>query len=372
MIRYVLISIAGLVGIIAVLGGVKAAQIGAMIEAGKAFVPPPESVTTAVAEAQKWTPMLRAVGTVAAQRGVVISTEVQGSVAKLRFESGARVKAGDLLVELDSSVERAQLASAEAKLRLAEVNLKRTKVLARQKVNTPADLDLAEAEEKQAHAEADNVRAQLAKKRIRAPFSGTLGIREVDLGQIMSPGEPIVALVDIDRVFIDFFLPQQDIARMAVGQTLEVVTDGRPDTVFEGKVETIEPRVDASTRNVKVRGAVDNRDQKLRPGMFVEVRVALPSQGPVVAIPATAILYAPYGNSVFVVEEAPEGEGKIARQAMVELGERRGDFVAVVSGLKPGQEVVSAGAFKLRNGSPVVVHNDKAFTPRLDPKPEDS
>ena len=406
----IVIAVLGLVAIVATLGVVKGAQIGAMIEASKQAGPPPQAVAVTEAREEVWAPSLRAVGTVRAAQGVMVSAEVPGRVAHLKFESGQRVKTGAVLVELDASIERAQLKSAMATTRLARVTLKRQKRLAAQKVSARAELDAAAASADQAEAQVANIQAQIDKKTIRAPFDGQLGIRQVDLGAFLAAGTPIVSLQALDDVFVDFFLPQKDMSRIAVGQDVEVVVDAAPDRAWAGEIQSIEPAVDAATRNVKVRATFVNPDGALHPGMFVEVRVAMPAGPPVVVVPATAIVYAPYGNSVYVIEDPkptesaagngtgpgagpsateaspsseapalpeapplPEGPPmKVARQVFVKLGERRGDFVAVPSGLKGGQQVVSAGAFKLRNGAPVVVDTDAQVDPQVAPKPEDS
>lgn len=395
--KRILLAVLGLVVTILVLGGIKGAQIGAMIAAGESFVPPPEAVSTAVVEEAEWESSLRSVGTVVAARGVTVSTEVPGLVTKLGFESGQKVKKGAVLVQLDTSIERASLEAAQATLELAELSLKRAKGLAKRNVNAPAELDSAEATARQARAQVDNIRAQIAKKTIRAPFSGRLGIRRVELGQILDPGTPLVELQDLDEVYVDFYLPQHELAHVAPDQTVKVTSDGHGDRVWQGSIQTIEPSVDVATRNVRIRAVFDNADGELRPGMFVEARVVLPPGPPVLAIPATAVIYAPYGDSVFVVEDAPPppdgeapagaapneaggsarptgalGPSKVARQVFVELGERRGDFVAIRSGLETGQAVVSAGAFKLRSGMAVVVDNSKPLEPKLAPKPKDS
>lgn len=371
--KKVLLAAFGLVLVIGALGGVKAAQIGAMIEAGESFVPPPTTVSTAEVKTEVWAPSLHAVGTVVASRSVVVSAEVPGLVRKLEFESGAEVRANQVLVRLDASIERAQLASAEATAKLARLSLDRARQLSKAKVNAPAELDAAEAESGRAHAQVANIEAQIAKKIIRAPFAGRLGIRQVELGQILSAGSPVVALQNLDRVYVDFYLPQADLPSLEVGQTVVIGADTQLDRVWRGKVDTIEPSIDVATRTVRVRAAFDNADGTLRTGMFVNAQVILPGAPKVLALPATAVIFAPYGNSVFVVEEgAEESDPKVAKQVFVELGERRGDFVAVQSGLTEGQTVVSAGAFKLRNGGAVVVDNSTDLDPKLAPEPEDS
>ena len=382
--KRIVLAVAGLGLTVAVLGGIKAAQISAMMSAGGGAGPPPEVVSVRDVAEQMWLPSLRATGTVVAVRSVLVSTEVPGLVLKLGFDSGDRVAKGKLLVQLDTSIERAELESALAGAELAEASLRRAKGLSSQRVNSPAELDSAQAEARQAQAAVGNIRAQIAKKTIRAPFSGRLGIRQVDLGQILTTGTPIVRLQDLDRVYVDFYLPQQDLGLLSEGQTVLLASDVRDKRTWEGVVETIESSVEISTRNVRVRAVFENKDGALRAGMSVRVQVALADDEPTLVVPATAVVFAPYGNSVYVVE--PEGKtagnsppgsdangkaGLIARQKFVELGERRGDFVAVVGGLEKGERVVSAGAFKLRDGASVI-ERDSSVDPQLSPHPRDS
>lgn len=363
----VIIALFGLLAVVGILGGIKATQIFAMIEAEAAFVPPPEAVSTTEATSDRWAPKLEAVGTLVARQAVVVSTEVPGSVTRINFDSGDLVKRGKVLVELDTSVERAQLASAQAAAELADITLKRTRSLGSQQVSTEAAVDQAEAEAKRARAAVAQIRASIAKKTIRAPFSGKLGIRQVDLGEIVSPGTSLVSLQAIEELYADFYLPQREVERVREGQGLVVRTDAVKGRDWQGEVAAVEASVDVATRNILVRGAIKNEDRLLRPGMFVEIALELPAAAAeVVVVPETAILFAPYGNSVFIVEE-----GK-ARQILVEVGERRGDFIAVKGDLQAGAEVVKAGAFKLRDGVSVQVNNDQTLQPSLAPKPEDS
>ncbi|MEZ5276523.1 MAG: efflux RND transporter periplasmic adaptor subunit [Opitutaceae bacterium] len=366
----------GLLVVVGILGGIKGLQIAALIAAGENATQPPESVSTAVAEESLWQPRLRAVGSVVAVQGVTTSSEVGGIVTELHFESGAEVEAGDVLVRLDGSIEEAQLAAAEAQLELANLSLKRARELRETRSNSQADLDAALATQKGAEAQVRNISAALAKKTIRAPFSGRLGIRQVNLGQFLGSGSPIVSIQTPRPIYVDFWMPQQNLARLSVGQVVEVTADTAPDSVETGEITTISPEVDATTRNVRCRATFPNTHELLRPGMFVEAEIVLPDEEWVLSVPATSVVYAPYGNSIFVVEAQtdPETGGKslTANQRFVRLGERRGDFVAVVSGLKPGDEVVTSGAFKLRNGARVAVNNELAPKAELTPRPQDS
>jgi membrane fusion protein (multidrug efflux system) len=376
-------TVAIIVGLLLVVGGlvyVKAAQIAMLIGMGEAMAqagPPPEAVSTAPATQQTWEASLRAVGTVASAKGVQISAEVPGVVKKIGFESGARVKKGDVLVVLDSRVERAQLSSAQVRRDLALTNVQRARTLGAVGAESKAQLDNDENALRQAAAELEVLRAQIARKTIRAPFSGRLGIRAVNLGQYLNPGTAITTLEAIGGAYVDFQLPQQHQAEVATGLPVRVSVEGAPGLGGQGTITAISPNVDPSTRTLELRAAVD--DEGLQPGMFVSVEVVLPEQRTVVAVPLTAVVYASYGDSVFVVEalppDAPPAQGPggepvmNARQQFVRLGERRGDFVAVLDGVRPGQVLVSAGAFKLRNNSPVFVDDELAPKAELEPKP---
>jgi membrane fusion protein (multidrug efflux system) len=381
--RYVVAALALLV-LIGGLAAVKFTQISSLISMGKQFEkmgPPPETVGTAISLEQTWGGSVSAVGTIASGKGVAISNEVPGIVSAIRFESGAPVKSGQILVELDSRADRAQLASIEARKELATLNVGRTRALVDDKAIAKAQLDTDESALKTSSADLKALRAQIDRKVVRAPFSGRLGIRQVNLGQYLNPGTTLTELEAIDMVFVDFTLPQQKLETVSVGMPVRVSIEGASGVSAEGTLAAINPAVDATTRNLKLRASIPNKDEKLRPGMFAKVSVVLPDQGKVIAIPASAIVRASYGDSVFVVEDKKDASGapvkgpdgkpaKVARQQFVRLGEARGDFVAIADGVKPGQELVTAGAFKLRNGAGVVVNNDIKITPELAPRPE--
>lgn len=372
MLKKLLITAGGLLLIVGLLGGIKGMQIAALIASGANASIPPEVVTSATVVEDNWEPTLKAVGSVTAVQGVTVAAEMPGKVVAIHFEAGAAVEAGDLLVEQDTSIEEAMLRSAEASMALAKVNLERARELIGKASIAQSELDAADAQFKQAQAQADNVRATIAKKTIRAPFAGRLGIRLVNLGQTLKEGEAIVSLQTLDPIFVNFTLPQQELARLQLDLTVRVTSDAAPGRVFEGKITAINPDVDAATRNVRVQATLANPAGTLRPGMFGSVAVVLPARDPVLAIPATAVLYAPYGDSVFVIEPAKEGGGHVVRQQFVRLGAARGDFVAVKSGLKAGESVVTTGVFKLRNGAAVAIDNTLSPEFKLDPKPNDS
>ncbi|HYV66951.1 MAG TPA: efflux RND transporter periplasmic adaptor subunit [Myxococcales bacterium] len=368
-----IIAIGALLLVILVLVGIKAAQIRSMINAGKTFAPPPESVSSAKVEATQWEASRSAVGTLVAVRAVTVASEVPGKVNRIGFESGAFVHRGDALVELDSSTEQAQLAAAKADAELAKATLERTRTLRSSDYSSAADLDAADARAKQTIATVAQLQATIAKKTIRAPFDGRVAIRQVELGQVLAPGTLVASLQSVHPIHADFWLPQQALTDLQPGMKVRLRTDVFPNQSWEGVVTTINPEVDVSSRNVRVRATFPNPDGRLRPGMFANVDVISPEKRSVVVIPSTAVIYAPYGDSVFALEKK-EGTNEgalVARQKFVRLGERRGDLVAVVSGLTPGETVVSSGAFKLRNGAAVTIRNDLAPGAELAPKPAD-
>jgi membrane fusion protein (multidrug efflux system) len=372
--KRIFLSLLGVIAVVAILGGIKALQIGRMIEAGESFVPPPETVTTAEVRTESWESLLTAVGSLEAVQGVTVSAELPGKVVKLGFESGEMAARGDILLEQDTSSERARLPGAEAAVALAKNNFRRAGELLREKFISQAEYDRAESEYRVAVAAADEVRATLAKKTIRAPFAGRLGIRLVNLGEILQEGDDIVSLQALNPIFANFLLPQQQLGRIGIGLPVRVTTDALPGETIEGRITAINPQVDAATRNIRVQATADNPGERLRPGMFANVAVVLPQQSEVLTIPATAVLYAPYSDSVFVVEEKKDEEtgetALVLRQQLVRLGEKQGDFVAVLSGLKEGEHVVSTGAFKLRNGQSVVVDNTLEPEFKHRPQPE--
>jgi membrane fusion protein (multidrug efflux system) len=367
--RVWLISISGLVAVFVFLVGIRGSQIFAMINAGKHFAMPPESVTSAKVELQQWQASRAAVGTLVAVRAVTVSSEVPGAVREIGFDSGAFVRRGDVMVKLDTSTEEAQLAAAEADASLAQATVRRARVLRGQNSNAPADLDAAEARAKQSTANAAMLRATIAKKTIHAPFDGRVGIRQVELGQVLASGTAIASLQSISPIHAEFWLPQQALADLRVGLRARLHTDVYPEQSWNGALTTVNPEVDVSTRNVRVRATFPNTDGKLRPGMFANVEVLSSDERPTLVIPATAVIYAPYGDSVFAIEE--KEKALVARQKFVRLGERRGDLVAVASGLNAGETIVSSGAFKLHNGSVLAIHNELAPTSEAAPKPTD-
>ncbi len=379
MIKKIFVYIAtvfGLLVVIVALGGTKKLQFAAMGAAGAAFDPPPETVTAQAATEETWENVLTANGSVAPVQGVMVGAEVPGKVVSINFDSGANVAVGDLLVQLDVSTESAQLRAAESVADLAKINLGRARELREKGTNASSDLDAAEAQAKQAAAAADNLRAVIAKKSIRAPFTGRLGIRLVQLGQILRDGESIVTLQTVDPIYTNFALPQQFLASLKVGENVRLTTDASPGETFPGKITAIAPEIDAVTRNIRIQATFANPAAKLRSGMFGSVAVLLPSTGSSLVIPSTAILHAPYGDSVFVITDGKNAKTgaaeKTIRQQFIRVGTARGDFVTVVAGLKPGEWVVTTGIFKLRPGMSVIVDNALAPKAELAPKPANS
>jgi membrane fusion protein (multidrug efflux system) len=365
----------GLLAIIAVLAGIKGAQIGKLIGMGKAMQasgPPPETVNTEVAQKQVWERTFSSTASVVSARGVALSNDAPGVVSAIHFESGKVVKQGDLLVELDSKVERAQLASTRARLDLARTALSRSQRLVSSGAETQAQLDADESQLKSLSADLGALEAQIARKSIRAPFAGKLGIRQVNLGQYLAPGTTVTSLEAEKQNYVDFTLPQQELSNLTLHMKVRAFETGAPEKAVEGEITAIDPAIDAATRNVKLRATLPNDDNRLRAGMFLQVEVIRPENAEVVAVPATAVVHASYGDSVFVVHDKtlPSGKpGKVAEQKFVRVGGTHGDFVAIQEGLAVGEEVVSGGAFKLRNGSPVTVNNDVKPKPELNPHP---
>jgi membrane fusion protein, multidrug efflux system len=335
-----------------------------------------EAVSTTEAKQEVWQQALTSVGSLTAVQGVTVAAELDGKIVEVDFEAGKDVKAGDILVRQDTSVEEALLRSADATVDLARVNLKRTKELLDKATVSQAQFDADAATSKQAAAAGDNIRATIAKRTIKAPFSGKLGIRLVNLGQNLKAGDPIVSLQALNPIFVDFYMPQEELGQLATGLLVRLTGDAISGGAVEGKVTAISPDVDASTRNVRVQATVDNTAGHLHPGMYVDVSVELPLSDKVLTIPATSVVYAPFGDTVYVVESKKDdasGETlKVVRQQIVRLGTRRGDFVVVTSGLKAGDTIVTSGVFRLRPGSAVRVNNDIAPDAQLAPKPSDS
>ena len=375
MTKRMLLMLAVVFAFVAAIGSVKFIQIKGAMAKGAAYQPPPEAVTTVVAKAEPWQNNLSAIGTVVAVQGVTVSADLPGVVEAISFVSGKPVNKGDVLVRLDTKQERAQLVAAEAQRELARVDLDRAKGMVAGGIIPQATFDSAAATFKQADAKVGEIKATIERKTIRAPFSGVLGIRQVNLGQYLEGGAPVVSLESLRPAYVNFTVPQQEIGALTPGSQVQVTSDaiGEPET---GRINALDSTIDEGTRHVRVQAVFDNAKGKLRPGMFVETKLPRGSSSEVVTLPASAISYAPFGDSVFIVEDVKSPDGKATyrgvRQQFVKLGGSRGDQVAVFTGVKPGEEVVTSGVFKLRPGAAVTVNNAIQPANNPAPKPEDS
>jgi membrane fusion protein (multidrug efflux system) len=368
MLAVVLVMVAGL-------GFVKYRQIQTAIAQGSSFAPPPDAVTTVVARSETWPSTLNVIGTTAAIQGVTVSADLPGAVDKIHFESGQAVQAGDVLVELDTRQERAQMAAAESDRDLARINYQRDQELVKEGVVPKSQFDNSFAKQKSTEAKVGEIKAMIDRKTIKAPFSGILGIRQINLGQYLAAGQAIVSLQALNPIYVNFGVPQQQSSLVKIGRTLQLTSDDVPGVEFAGRVTALDSVVNEATRNIQVQATLPNPGGKLRPGMFVQVELRMGASRNVISLPASAINYAPYGDSVFVVADLKDPKGKSyrgVRQQFVKVEGSRGDQVAVVSGLNAGDEVVSSGVFKLRNGAAVQVNNKVQPPNNPKPKPEDS
>jgi membrane fusion protein (multidrug efflux system) len=304
-----------------------------------------------------------------------VSADLPGTIDKIHFESGQWVQKGDILVELDTRQERAQLANIEAQRDLARINFNRAQELVKAGVISHSEYDNATAQQKATEAQVGDVQAAIARKTIHAPFSGLVGIRQVSLGQYLAAGQAIVALQSVDPIYVNLGVPQQDTSVMTPGHVVRVTNGELPGMAFSGRITALDSVVNEQTRNIQVQVTLANKDNKLRPGMFVQVELPVGQPRQVVPLPASAINYAPYGDSVFIVTEMKDAKGNTyrgVRQQVVKVEGSRGDQVAVISGINPGDEVVSSGVFRLRNGASVQVNNTVKPGNSASPKPEDS
>jgi len=374
MIKRMLLMLVVAAAVIGGLGYFKLRQVQAAVKS-HSFTPPPEAVTTIVTREETWPSTLNVVGTMAAVHGVTVAADLPGTVDQIKFESGKFVQAGEVLVTLDTRQERAQLAAMDAQQELAKVNYARQEQLVREGVISRQDYDKAIADQKQTQANSAEIQATIDRKTIRAPFSGVLGIRQVNLGQYLAAGNPIVSLQSLDPIYVNFGVPQQVMPQMQIGRTVRLTADDLGGREFAGRVNAIDSVVDQGTRNIQVQATLANPGGKLHPGMFVNVQVGVGTERKVLPLPASAINYAPFGDSVFIVADMknPNGESyRGVRQQFVKVDGARGDQVGVISGLKPGDEVVSSGVFKLRNGAAVAVNNKVQPGNNPAPKPEDN
>lgn len=369
MLKKFALTIAGFIVVALTLGAVKVAQIKQM--SSMPHVMPATAVTTIEATSVAWQPVINAIGTLAPVEGVTLSADADGVIVKIAAENGAAVKTGDLIIELDTSVEEAQLKASEARLSLAKLQNGRASELAAKNTISAAEADSATAQLNQAEADVAALKATIDRKHVRAPFDGRVGIRLVNLGQFVARGRALVPLQKLDPIYVNFTVPQRQLSELTIGQKIGLRVDAFPEP-FTGVISAINSEVDAATRNVSVQASLANPKEQLRAGMFVQVEVELPAGAPQVVLPATCIAYAPYGNSVFIVEnmKGPDGTEYLgARQQIIKLGATRGDLVAIESGVKPGEKVVTAGVFKLRNGAHVQINNSVQPSANPTPKP---
>jgi membrane fusion protein, multidrug efflux system len=370
MFKKFLIALAGFILVVLILGAVKAAQIKKMASAPHAQ--PVSAVATYAATEVVWHPILQAIGTLAPVQGVTISADADGTIVKVAAESGTTVKAGDLLVQLDTSVETAQLNATQARGELARVNIERARGLLENQSMAKSEYDSIEASYKQSLADVAALQALIDKKHVRAPFDGRVGIRLVNEGQYVSKGRSLMPLQKLNPIFVNFSVPQRHLPNLVLGQQIAVTVDAFGGTTFAGVISAINSEVDAASRNVSAQATLENPGEVLRSGMFAQVEIALPLAAPKIAVPATAIAYASYGNSVYIVEKMKGQDGVEylgVRQQIVQLGTTRGDLIAIESGVKPGEQVVTAGVFKLRNGAHVQVNNTVQPSASDAPKP---
>jgi membrane fusion protein (multidrug efflux system) len=361
--------------LLAGLGFIKYRQVQAAIAQGASFQMPPTAVTTVFAQRETWPSTLGVIGTAAAIQGVTVSADLPGTVDKIHFESGQSVHEGDILVELDTRQERAQLANAEAQRDLARINYGRSQELVKEGVIPRSEYDNVSAQQKATEAQVGEITATIARKTIRAPFSGVLGIRQVNLGQYLAAGQAIISLQALNPIYVNFGVPQQDTPKVGLGRSLRVTDSDLPGIAFNGRITALDSVVSEQTRNIQVQATIANPGGKLRPGMFVQVELPLGKAREVVPLPASAINYAPYGDSVFVVTEMKDPKGNSyrgVRQQVVKVEGTKGDQVAITSGINPGDEIVSSGVFRLRNGAPVQVNNKVQPSNSPSPKPEES
>lgn len=375
MLRQIFVTIAVVGVVIFGIGYTKYVKVSAAIAQASSFAPPPEAITSIVAKSEPWPQSFSAVGSIAPVQGVTLSAEEPGKVTKIAFESGDAVQAGQLLAVLDVSVEEAQLKGAYARRDRAQRALSRSEKLRASNAVSQDDLDSAKSGYQSAAAEVESLQATIERKKIVAPFAGRTGIRMINLGQYVAAGTPIVPLHAPDPMYINFALAERTISELAVGQKIVVTVDAFPDRNFEGTITAINPQVDQATRNIQVQGTISNADLALRPGMFASIRVELPEVRSYITVPLSSISFAPYGDMVYVIEKGKDPKNPdalTARQQVVKLGKRRGDQIAIESGLSEGQEIATSGLFRLRPGATVIVDNKFAPSNEIAPTPADT
>ena len=376
MLKKLFLAVLAISLVIGVLVFIKFNQFAVMGEAGAKMVLPPQTVTAMSIENTEWEQVIAANGTISAVQGVTVSAEVGGRVTDINFESADSVTAGQVLLQMDTASEDSQLASAKATAALAKADLARLRKLIKKNLAAEDSLDRAEAQVKETNAQVGVIKALIEKKTISAPFSGRLGIRHVNLGQILAVGDPVVELQMLNPIYVDFTIPQQKLSLLRRDMQVQITSDAVSDKVFKGLISAINLEIDTKTRNILVRAKVDNPDELLRVGMFVNIEVILPEKRKVLAVPATAVHFATFGNSVFVIDEnksAKSDDDKYTlRQQFVVLGKSKGDFVEILKGLEPGEKIVTTGVFKLRSDMPIIIDNTLSPEFSTQPDPRDS
>ena len=371
--KQILITAVIILGIAGTIIGIKWLQINALQQSGGKNGPPLISVASREADSVQWSFQSKAVGTIAPVKGVTLSAELSGTVQSIDFESGQKIKKGTVLLRLDSSTEKAELAAAKASATLADINLKRFRELIASKSIAQAEFDLALAEANNAKAQVNRIQSLITKKTIVASFDGLLGIRRVQLGQYLRAGDAVVSLQTTDPIYVNFYLPQDALAYISEGLSVMVTSDAFPNKTVQGAVTAVTNEIDQSTRMVEVQATLPNPERILTSGMHVEVQLLHKASRTALIIPSTSIVYASYGNSVFVVKSNTEDASKLTvEQRFIKVGERRGDFTEILSGIKAGDRIITDGAFKLYPNASILLQDAKALNPQLAPDPSDS
>lgn len=374
MTKRMLIMLGCVAVLIAALAVGKYIQIQKMI--ASAPKPAPEVVTTTKVALTEWQPLLSSVGTVTAYRGVEVTSEIAGMAREIKFKSGQQVKKGDVLFVLNSDSDTALLHALEASAELAATVLKRDEAQLAVEGVSKAQVDTDKADLKNKRALVEQQAALVQKKTIRAPFAGRLGITAINPGQYINPGDKLVTLQTIDPIYVNFYVPQRQTSQLRVNQHLQITSDAFPGVTFEGKVNAINPVIDVNSRNVQVQAKLSNEKQQLLPGMFANINLDVGNKGQLITLPQTAITYNPYGSTVFVAKPGDKKDAKgnpilVVSQVFVTTGATRGDQVAIVKGLEAGQEVVTTGQIKLKNGSSIVVNNSVLPANNANPTPQE-
>ena len=373
-IKYIFCGVLACVLLGGLLFGVKYKQIRDYTIKMQSQVQPPVKVTSYTVKKSTWKNTIKAVGGLEATQGAMLSAEADGRVVQIAFDSGKINKKDDLLVKLDTSVEEAELVGAKARLELSRLNLERQKALREKNANSKMDLDNAESEFENSKAAVEQLEAIIKRKNITAPFDGIVGIRLVNVGQMITTGTNIVAVHTLDPLYVNFNLPEQDLAKIKIGNKINVNVDAFPDKTFEATLTAIDSYVDPKTRNILVQGTLSNPQNILRSGIYARVQVDLGNDREVKAIPISSINYSPYGNSVYVISKAKDSKDpqRTAVSKFIRLGEKLGDMTEVLEGLEDGDEIISSATFKIMNNGSVIVDNTIQPSDEINPNPENS